>query len=123
MDLELVEGIGPKVAQSIIAWFDNSKNIDLLKKFDEVGVAITNQSALVSNKLAGKKFVLTGELEKYTRQEAKDKIKKLGGSVSSSVSKLTDYLVAGAKPGSKYDQAQKLGVTIIEEKEFLRIIK
>ncbi|HNP75372.1 MAG TPA: NAD-dependent DNA ligase LigA [bacterium] len=123
LDLELVEGIGPKVAQSIIAWFDNSKNIDLLKKFDEVGVAIINQSASVSNKLAGKKFVLTGELEKYTRQEAKDKIKKLGGSVSSSVSKLTDYLVAGAKPGSKYDQAQKLGVTIIEEKEFLRIIK
>ena len=72
--------------------------------------------------MEGKTFVLTGTLAGLTRDEAKVKIRELGGNVSSSVSKNTDYIVAGSEPGSKYDKAKKLGVKIIEEKDFIKMI-
>ena len=73
--------------------------------------------------LAGKSFVFTGELESLTRDEVKEKVRDLGGDVSESVSKLTSYVVVGSEPGSKYEKAKKLGVTILDEKDFLRLIK
>ena len=87
-----------------------------------LGVKIKNQAKKTSNKLDNKTFVLTGELETLSRNEAKDKIRKLGGKVSSSVSRETDFVVLGDKPGSKYDKAKKLGVPIISEEEFLKML-
>ena len=75
-----------------------------------------------STKFAGKTFVITGSLESMTREQAQDRVRELGGDVSSSVSKETDYVIVGSVPGSKYDKAQKLGVKIINEKEFLKMI-
>ncbi len=122
-DLEKMEGVGPKVGQSIVEWFSNKKNITLLMKLEEVGVKVSvSDVSKAQEKLNGLTFVLTGELETMSRDQAKDKIRELGGSVSSSVSKKTDYVVAGENPGSKYDKASELGVKIIDEKEFLKMI-
>ena len=76
-----------------------------------------------SRVLEGKSFVITGSLESMSREEAKEKIRERGGDASESVSKKTSYLVAGSEPGSKYEKAQKLGVTIIDEQEFLKMVK
>lgn len=123
-DLRNIEGVGEKVAQSIYKWFRDKKNVELLKRLGNSGVKLIGQvSGVKSQMLSNKTFVLTGSLSSLTREEAKDKIRALGGSVSSSVSKNTDYVVAGEEPGSKYDKAVKLGVKIIDEKEFLRMIK
>ena len=122
-DLEKIEGIGPKVGESVVEWFSNKKNIQFLKKLEEVGVETV--APAVSEKVGKFKnltFVLTGELKNFSRDEAKDKIRQLGGDVSSSVSKNTDYVVAGEKPGSKFNKAKTLGVKIIDEKEFLKLI-
>jgi DNA ligase (NAD+) len=87
-----------------------------------VGIKIVKGEA-VKGKLAGKTFVLTGGLEVMSRDEAKEKIRALGGNVSESVSKKTDYVVVGNEPGSKYDKAKKLGVKILNEQEFLRLLE
>ncbi|MDP3052960.1 MAG: NAD-dependent DNA ligase LigA [bacterium] len=122
--LQEISDVGPKVAQSIFDWFRNEKNIKFLAKLEEVGV---NIEALKlepkSYKLKDKSFVLTGTLETMSREQAKGKIRLLGGEISESVSKNTDYLVAGAEPGSKLEKAKKLGVKIIEEKELLEMLK
>ncbi len=125
-DFENMKDIGPIVAQSIYQWFRDKKNIALLKKLEKAGVRIKippawQAKAEAELPLAGQTFVLTGTLSGLTRQEAKAKIKELGGRVSSAVSAKTDYLVAGANPGSKYVKAKKLGVKIIGEKEFNKI--
>ncbi len=123
-ELQNINGIGDKVAQSIYQWFQDKENIELLKRLEKNGVKlqITNQEPKTT-KLAGKIFVLTGSLANLTRDDAKDKIRKLGGSVSSSVSKNTDYLVAGEEPGNKLSKAQELGVKVIDEKKFMSLIK
>jgi DNA ligase (NAD+) len=121
-DLESIEDIGPKVAESIKSWFEEKNNQKLLEKLDKVGIEIEKPET-VSLKLKGKTFVLTGTLSTMTREEAKERIKRLGGKVSSSVSAQTDFVVAGTDPGSKYDKAKELGVKIIDEKEFLEMIK
>lgn len=121
-DLEMVNDVGPKVATSILNWFLDPKNLKLVADLIASGVVIKNQIKKTSHKLAGKTFVLTGELESLTRDEAKDKIKDLGGHVSSAVSRKTDFVVAGNNPGSKYDKAEDLGVKILTEKEFLAIL-
>ena len=125
-NLQEIEGIGEKVAQSIYKWFKDKNNIDLLKRLEKGGVLFVNQRIISSAKAAavkGKTFVLTGSLSNLTRDEAKDKIRALGGNISNSVSKNTDYLVAGESSGSKYEKAVKLGVKILDEKEFLKLIK
>src|SRR3989344_5969179 len=86
-------------------------------------VEIENPKKRASGKFTGKTFVLTGELESMSRDEAKARIRELGGDSSETVSKNTDYVVAGANPGSKFARAQKLGVKIMDEKEFLKMIK
>ena len=122
-ELESVREIGEKVAESIKEWFDNKQNRKLIEELNNNGVEIILPVIQVRNqKLNGLTFVLTGELRSFSREEAKEKIRALGGDVSSSVSAKTDYVVLGDHPGSKYDKAKKLGVKIIEEQEFRRII-
>ena len=122
-NLQSIRDIGPVVAESIYKWFQKPYNKRLLEKFDKAGLQVLEEKATKgSTKLAGLTFVLTGTLETLGREEAKEKIRSLGGDVSSSVSKKTDCVVAGEAPGSKYDDAQKLGVKIIDEKEFLKIL-
>jgi DNA ligase (NAD+) len=120
-ELQGVSDIGPVVAESIYCWVASRKNIKLTDKLFDAGVVIEPYQR-TAGKLAGKVFVVTGTLETLSRQEAKDRIRGLGGSAVESVSKNTDYLAAGANPGSKYAKAEKLGVKIINEKEFLKLI-
>lgn len=122
-DLQLIPDIGPKVGQSIHGWFRDARHGRLLGRFEKAGVRIlSDKRQAVSNKLAGKTFVLTGTLQSLSREAAKEKIRALGGDVSESVSKKTSYLVAGSDPGLKYGKAEELGVKILEEKEFLEML-
>ena len=123
-DLQKVPDIGPKVAQSIYDWFRESRNVKFMERLEKAGVTVTTEPrSAKSGKLAGKTFVLTGGLESMSREAAKEKIRGFGGEASESVSKRTDYIVAGSEPGSKYEKAQKLGVKIIDEKELLEMLK
>lgn len=121
-ELMKVPDIGGVVAKSIYEYFEEKKNLKLIGDLIKNGVKI-EEVKRGKRILEGKIFVLTGELESMTRDEAKDKIRFLGGDVSGSVSKNTDYVVAGQEPGSKYEKAKKLGVKIIDEKEFLKMLK
>ncbi|MEA3463700.1 MAG: NAD-dependent DNA ligase LigA [Patescibacteria group bacterium] len=124
--LEAMEDVGPIVAKSISDWFYNQHNLELLEKLEKKGVGFIEdyrEYIKKSPKFQNKKFVLTGTLNSLTRYEAKRKIRELGGNISSAVSKNTNFVVAGIDPGIKYDKAKKLGVNIIDEKEFLEIIK
>lgn len=122
-ELEKVEGIGGVVARSIKEWFKEKKNQELLKRLlDHVEIEKTAHKKR-SGALSGKTFVLTGTLVSLSRDEAKERIRALGGDVASSVSSQTSYVVAGVEPGSKHDKAMKLGVKILSEKEFLKMLK
>lgn len=120
-DLEKVKDIGGVVAKSIHQWLSNNRNLNILTKLLRI-VKIKNPPQ-TRKILQDKVFVLTGILESLTREEAKERIRRLGGDISSSVSKNTDFVVAGKEPGSKYDKARKLGIKIVGEKEFLEMIK
>ena len=121
-ELQKIEGIGEIVGQSIYDWFRDKNNFDLLKRLEDGGVIIAKRiTHNVERKLSNKIFVLTGSLSKLTRDEAKDKIRALGGDISSSISKNTDYVVAGEEPGSKYEKAVKLGLQILDEKQFFPV--
>lgn len=123
-DFEAIEGVGPVVAQAIVDWFADKKNhIELEKLLASVKIKKIEKIAAINTKIVGKTFVLTGTLEGMSRDEAKALIKKLGGKVSSAVSKNTDYVVAGESAGSKYDEAIKLGISILDEAAFLKLIK
>jgi DNA ligase (NAD+) len=124
-NLEKIQDVGPIVAKSIYGWFREKHNLELLGKLEKNGVFIKKQESKKTTKqnLLGKSFVLTGGLDSLTRDEAKAKIRELGGDISSSVSKNTDYVVAGVEPGSKHEKARKLGINIINEEEFIKIIK
>lgn len=124
-DLLKVKDTGNVMAESIYHWFRDSKNIELLKKLKNVGIKIQNPKPKLQrkSKLQNKTIVLTGELESMTRDEAKEKIRQLGGDISGSVSKNTDFIVVGSEPGSKYERAKELGVKIISEDKFLKLLK
>lgn len=123
-ELTAIPEIGPKMADSIVAYFRDPTNLRLIEKLKNAGVNMTQEAAPAEAMLLqGKQFVLTGSLTNYTRKEAQELIERLGGKVSSSVSKKTDFVLAGDDPGSKYDKAQALGVRIIDEQEFARIIQ
>ncbi len=123
-DLQQLPDIGPKVAESIHGWFREERNRKLLERLEKAGVAVEAPArGEKSGKLAGKTFVLTGSLESMGRDAAKEKIRELGGDASESVTKTTDYVVAGSEPGSKYEKAKKLGVKVIDEQEFLAMLK
>jgi len=121
-DIESVLNIGPIVASSVYEWFHQKHNIKLLEKLFLVGIIITKNREKKQDKLQGKSFVITGSLETMTRDLAKSKVRELGGQISESVSRKTDYLVAGSEPGSKLEKAQKLGVTVLNEKQFLKLL-
>ena len=123
-DLQKIRDVGPKVAESIYNWFHYKKNIEFLQKLDSAGIKIEGVKYQVSGiKFAGKAFVLTGSLAAMSRDEAKEKIRAQGGNISESVSKKTDYLVAGLDPGNKLNKAEKLGIKVLSEKDFLDLIK
>jgi DNA ligase (NAD+) len=122
-DLEKVTEVGPKVSESIVEFFGEPANRKLIKKLHVAGVRPTAEKREIkSQKFAGKSFVFTGALERRSREEAGELVQQHGGKLSGSVSKKTDYVVVGADPGSKYDKAKELGVTILTETEFEKLI-
>ncbi len=123
-DLLSVRDVGPEVARSISAFFSDGKNRLLIEHLLELGVRIGEmESTTGTGPLEGKVFVLTGSLDGFTRDEAKRAVESLGGRVSSSVSGKTDYVVAGADPGSKLEKARRLGVRVLTEREFSGILE
>ena len=123
-ELESIKDIGPIVAKSIYDWFSQKRNIKFLEKLRKVGVRIERRQIKVkSQKFKGLTFILTGELETMTREEAKERIRELGGDIFESVSKKTDFVIVGKEPGLKYNKAKELGVRTISEKEFLKLIR
>ncbi len=123
-ELEMISEVGPKMAASLYDWFRLKKNQKFIEELLAAGVKIENPSVIAGQqKLKGLTFVLTGTLESMTRSEAKSRIRLLGGNPVNSVSKQMSYLVSGLEPGSKYEEARRLGVRIISEKEFLEMLK
>lgn len=122
-ELAEVFGVGEVVARSVYAWFRMPEHKKLLERLlKQVTVTVASGGKTAAATLAGKTFVLTGTLSAMSRDEAKEKIRARGGDVSSSVSKATDYVVAGEDPGSKYDKAVELGVTVLSEDAFLKML-
>ena len=123
--LQQVPDIGPIVAASIARFFAEAHNIEVIEQLRAAGVnwAEGEPSPIANSPVAGKTFVLTGTLPTLTRDEAKDMIEALGGKVAGSVSKKTDYVVAGAEAGSKLDKARQLGVSILDETQFRELVK
>ena len=116
-ELRQSEGIGPEVASSVHLFFQQSANLAMIERLREAGVMMTapKRAKAADGKLAGKTFVLTGTLPNLTREEAAAFIQNAGGKVTGSVSKKTDYVVAGDDPGSKYTKARELGIEILDE--------
>ena len=123
--LQQVPDVGPVVAESIARFFAEPHNIEVIEQLRAAGVSWPEgaPSAIANSPIAGKTFVLTGTLPTLTRDEAKDMIEAMGGKVAGSVSKKTDYVVAGAEAGSKLDKAQQLGVSILDETQFRELVK
>jgi DNA ligase (NAD+) len=122
-ELQKIMDIGPVVAKSIYDFFREKRNLKFIEKLKKVGVKIVEEKKPKKQTLKGLTFVFTGGLESMTREEAKEKVRELGGDVSESVSKRVNYVVVGKEPGSKYEKAKKLGIKTIGEKEFLSMIK
>ena len=121
----IVTEVGPVVAQSVLDFFSSAAGKKILRRMEELGIEPKSEKVSVKKaaelSLAGKTFVLTGTLPSMTREEASEKIEALGGHVTGSVSKKTDYVLAGAEPGSKFDKAKELGIRIIDEGEFRKM--
>lgn len=123
-ELTEVSDIGPRVAESIVEYFSEEENKKLVADILKHGVTITvlQKSVSTDSPISGKTFVFTGGMEGFTRDGAKDLVRELGGEISESVSKKTDYVVVGTDPGSKYEKALKLGVTVLTEAEFKKLV-
>ena len=121
-ELQNVNEVGPRIAESIVEFFGIAANRKLVERLREAGLTLTGQKKERGTKLAGKTFVLTGTLAHFSRDEAKKMIEDAGGKVTGSVSKKTDYVVAGADAGSKLDKAKELGVAVIDEKGMKSIV-
>jgi DNA ligase (NAD+) len=120
-----VEDVGPRVAASVRAFFTQQSNRALLERLRSAGLNFEEPSAgtpPAAGPFAGKTFVLTGVLEGYTRQQAAALIEARGGKVTASVSRGTDFVLAGSDPGSKLDKARELGVTVLGERDFRRML-
>jgi DNA ligase (NAD+) len=123
-ELDAIPEIGQIVAESIYQWFHDEKNLDVLKRLKEAGVKMVSEetSSELDENFADKTFVLTGKLDSFTRDEAADLIEKRGGRVSNSVSKKTDYLIVGHEAGSKLTKAKELGIKILTEEDFKKML-
>jgi len=122
-EIEEIESIGPKIAESVVRWFGQEHNQEIVDSLREHGLTFSiEEKEQASQKLEDKKFVLTGSLPSFTRKEATELIEKHGGTTTSSVSGNTDYLLAGESPGSKYDKAKELNIPILDEISFLELI-
>ncbi|HET9201359.1 MAG TPA: NAD-dependent DNA ligase LigA, partial [Dehalococcoidia bacterium] len=122
-DISSIPGIGPKIAQSIRAYFDEERNVAIVEKLKAAGVRTVGEKlAAREGPLSGLNFVLTGGLESFTRDQAEKRIKSLGGNITSSVSKKTSYVVAGESPGSKLAKANELGVEVLDESGFVKLV-
>jgi DNA ligase (NAD+) len=121
-ELQNVNEVGPRIAESIVEFFSIAANRKLVERLREAGLTLKGKKKERGTKLAGKTFVLTGTLAKHTRDEAKKMIEDAGGKVTGSVSKKTDYVVAGADAGSKLDKAKELGVDVIDEQKMIRLV-
>ncbi len=124
-DMERVDGIGPRIAESVVRFFKDKHSLKLVERLSKAGVQMRSEKKKISGNspVAGKTFVLTGGLETMSRDEAKEKIESLGGKSASSVSKNTDYVIVGSDAGSKLQKAIDLGIKTISEKEFLALLK
>jgi len=119
-----VDSIGPKIAGSVVSFFDKEQNLAILENLKQAGVQFEKTgSEQISNVLKGKKFVLTGSLPNLTRKEATELIEKHGGTTSSSVSSNTDFVLAGDAAGSKLDKAKKLGILVLSEQDFIKMVE
>jgi len=121
--LESIDQIGPTMAQSIYDYFRDQKNREVVEELLALGVKPAAPQIKKADKLAGKTIVLTGTLENFSRQQAQQAIKQAGGKTASSVSKKTDFVLAGSEPGTKLDKAHQLGVKVINEKQFLDMLR
>jgi DNA ligase (NAD+) len=123
--LEGIREIGPEIAASLVSFFTEDRNRQVIRRLRELGLEIeaVPEEARTERPLAGKTFVFTGGLERFSREEATRRVEQLGGRAVSSVSKQTDYVVAGTDAGSKLDKAKKLGVTILTEEDFVRLLE
>jgi len=117
-----IEGIGPEIADSVLNFFAQERNRQIIGDLLDRGLQIKQQGTAV-NTLAGQTFVLTGTLGSFSREEATEEIERRGGRVTSSVSSRTDYVIVGAKPGSKYQRAQELDITTLDEEEFRNLLE
>lgn len=122
-ELEAVNEVGPKVAQAIVEFFAVEKNLQLVRDLESLGLTMTAEKRVKTSTLEGLTFVLTGTLPNLTREIAKEKIESAGGKVSGSVSKKTNYVVAGEEAGSKLDKANSLGVAVIDEAGLLALLE
>jgi DNA ligase (NAD+) len=121
-EISLIHGIGPRIAESVRLFFDQPANQTAVERLREVGVALEEATRTAGPKpLAGKTFVLTGTLDQMSRDEAKGRVARLGGRVTSAVSRKTDYVVAGTEAGSKLADAKRLGVAVLDEAAFLEL--
>jgi DNA ligase (NAD+) len=122
-ELQQVNEVGPRIARSIVEFFQEPKNRALIGQLERLGLTLVGERKQRGTRLAGKTFVLTGTLAHFTRDQAKKMIEDAGGRVASSVSRKTDYVVAGADAGSKLDKAKDLGVNVISEKEMEDLVR
>jgi DNA ligase (NAD+) len=119
-DLMQIHGLGEKTAEAIATFFATEENIELIHKLKDIGICMKETKK--EGRLVGKKFVFTGGLESLPRPDASDLVMKNGGMVSSTIGKDIDYVVVGTEPGSKYEKAKKLGLVIIDESEFKKLV-
>jgi DNA ligase (NAD+) len=124
-DIEKIPEFGDKMAESVVLFFSQQQSVDAINKLREAGVNLISRGKrkLEDNRFEGKTFVLTGTLSEFNRNDAGEIIKNFGGKISGSVSKKTDFVLAGEDAGSKMDKAKELGIKIIDEIEFKKMIE
>ena len=122
-ELQEIRDVGPVLAENIYAFFHQKHNMELINQLIYLGVCWSKEKIVVESRVTGKTFILTGALKTLTREQAKEKIGRLGGVVASSVSRNTNYVIAGENPGSKYKKAEELGILVIDEEAFLQLLK
>jgi DNA ligase (NAD+) len=123
-DLMKISAIGPKIADSVAAFFSQKENLDIIRRLKDAGVKLEEKAEAKKDlPLSGQEFVVTGRLEDFSRQQAEDKIRELGGTAKDNVTRKTDYVIVGADPGSKLARATELGIKTINEQQFIDLLR